>query len=79
MVNYLNNTNEIYLNSPNITEVKSISLINMLGQTIYSWNAFETASNEIRVPVNKLSSGTYIISIQTEFGKTINKKIIIKN
>ena len=79
MVNYLNDSNEIYLNSPNITEVEGVSLINILGQSLFSWNDFEVNSNEIRIPVNKISSGTYIISIQTEFGKTINKKVIIKN
>ena len=79
MVNYLNDSREIYLNAQNISDVTGIKLINIIGQTISSWNEFNTSSNEIRIPVNKIASGSYIISIQTEFGSTINKKVIIKN
>ena len=79
IVNYLNNSNEIYVHVPNDINVKQVYLINILGQTINSWNTTNTpniASKEFKIPVKNLSEGNYIIKVETETN-TINKKVIV--
>ncbi|MCK5400494.1 MAG: T9SS type A sorting domain-containing protein, partial [Flavobacteriaceae bacterium] len=80
IVNYLNNTDEIYINVPNTIDVKQVYLINLLGQTVKSWNITNMpnlSSNEFKIPVKNVASGAYIIKVVTDTS-TINKKIIIK-
>ncbi|PWK18483.1 LamG-like jellyroll fold domain-containing protein, partial [Xanthomarina spongicola] len=81
LVNYLNSSEEIYINVPNSISVKQVFLIQMLGQTVNSWeitNAHAYLSlPEIRIPVKGITDGTYIIKIVTENNQTINKKVII--
>ncbi|PWI31542.1 hypothetical protein DI383_02425 [Flavobacteriaceae bacterium LYZ1037] len=79
IVNYLNATNEIYINVPNALEIKQVYLINMLGQTVKSWNKTNAPlSHECKIPVRKISEGTYIIKVRTSDNKLINKKIVVK-
>ncbi len=51
---------------------KKISIINILGEEIYS---AQTSENKIKVDMEKWVSGVYIFQIQSE-NKVINKKII---
>ena len=79
IVNYLNSTDEIYINIPESIDVKQVYLINLLGQTIKSWktaNMLNISSNEFKIPVKNISEGNYIIKVETSTG-TINKKIIV--
>ena len=79
IVNYLQNSKEIFIKIPSSTNIKQVYLTNMLGQTIKSWNKTITPSfpNEMRIPVRKhIAEGTYIINVQTTSG-SINKKVII--
>jgi hypothetical protein len=79
VVNYLSNSNEIYIKMPNNIDVKQVYLMNMLGQSIKSWNRTNTAiSQETRIPVRKIAEGNYIIKVQTSDNRTVNKKIVIK-
>ena len=66
-------------NTPNDIYVKQVYLLNILGQTIKTWNATNSASfssNEIKIPVKGVSEGSYIIKVETSKG-SINKKIVI--
>ena len=78
-VAYLIGSKEIFIKSENIFDVDKVYLINLIGQTVASWeqNDFEQATSEIRIPVKDISEGTYIIKVET-FNSTINKKAIIK-
>jgi hypothetical protein len=79
IINYLNDTDEIYIKTPNNIDVKQVYLINMLGQSVKSWNATNAPmSHEIKLPVKNVSSGNYIIKVETNTN-SVNKKILIKH
>ena len=78
-VNYLNNSDEIYIKVPSGIEIKQVYLVNMLGQSIRSWNRTNTPlSQETKIPIRNISEGNYIIKVQTSDNRTVNKKIVIK-
>ncbi|EMQ93778.1 hypothetical protein D778_01525 [Xanthomarina gelatinilytica] len=78
VVNYLNATNEVYINVPTSVDIKQVYLVNMLGQTVKSWNATNAPlAHECRLPVKNVSEGNYIIKVRTADNKLINKKVII--
>ena len=75
-IKYLQASNVIYVKS--LFEVNSIGLVNMIGQTIKEWNNLNLDStNTIRIPVENVSEGNYILKIETD-RTTLNKKIVIK-
>ncbi|MCH7524845.1 MAG: T9SS type A sorting domain-containing protein [Bacteroidetes bacterium] len=77
-INYLNKTNEIYIQVPNTVNVKQVYLINLLGQIENSWNSMNVDfSNEIKIPVKNISNGVYIIKVETNTG-IINKKVLVR-
>jgi hypothetical protein len=79
VVNYLNNSNEIYIRVPEGVNVKQVYLVNLIGQAIKSWNITNTTNlsgSEIRIPVSRISEGTYIVNVETDT-YSFNKKIII--
>ncbi|RSK40435.1 LamG-like jellyroll fold domain-containing protein [Mangrovimonas spongiae] len=79
MVNYLQSTNEIYVKTPQGILAKQVQLINMLGQTVFTWNATnKTISQELKIPVRNISEGSYIIKVLSSNNHSINKKVIIK-
>ena len=82
LVNYLNNSGEIYIKVPNSITVKQVFLIQILGQTVNSWEITNASAflslPEIRIPVKGITDGTYIIKVITDNNQTINKKIVIK-
>lgn len=57
--------------------VKSVALINMLGQMIATWNVTNENQTKIQIPVQNASTGTYVVKVQTTNGD-ISKKILIK-
>ncbi|SDB24873.1 SprB repeat-containing protein [Flavobacteriaceae bacterium MAR_2010_188] len=78
VLNYLNNSGEIYIKVPNSISIKQVYLINVVGQKVKSWNAFNAnLSSETKIPVGKVADGNYIIKIETN-GASFNKKILIK-
>ena len=56
-------------------EISKASLYNHLGQSVRNWN-HGINERSVQLPVN-ISTGVYIISLETEVG-IISKKIIIK-
>ena len=73
---YNNDDQTIVIHNPNLIEINKVELFNILGQSIYFSN--DTVSeNYSEIKVSDLSSGTYIININTEGGK-ISKKVLIK-
>ena len=80
IVNYLNSSNEIYINVPDAIDVKQVYLVNLIGQTVKSWNITNMpniSGNEFKIPVKNIADGAYIIKVESNTS-TINKKIIIK-
>ena len=76
-VMFLNQSSEIYVQTPPTIQVKQLYLINLLGQTIASWNATNLPmSNTIVIPVKNISEGAYILKAETDTG-VFNRKIII--
>jgi hypothetical protein len=57
--------------------VETVSLFTTLGQTLATWNVENQTQNNITLPISNVSTGTYIVRVQTTLG-TISKKIIIK-
>lgn len=59
------------------TTVETVTIYNILAQSIISHNVKTESQAKINIPITNLSSGTYIIKIQTTTGD-ISKKIIIR-
>jgi len=79
VVNYLNSSSEIYIRVPEGVIVKQVHLANLIGQAVKSWNRTNTpniSGSEIRIPVSRISEGTYIVNVETDTN-SFNKKIII--
>ncbi|WP_157503307.1 HYR domain-containing protein [Mangrovimonas xylaniphaga] len=78
MINYLNSTHDIYIKTSENIKVKQVYLINTIGQTVKTWNMTNTPkmSNELRIPISKISEGSYLVKLVTEQG-SYNKKLII--
>ena len=78
IVSYLNDSNEIYIKIPYSIDIKQVYLVNMLGQTVRSWNNTNAPlSHDCKIPVRNISEGAYIIKVETNY-TTYNKKVIIK-
>ncbi len=58
-------------------QVKQLSITNLLGQTIKTYNAINNQTLENGISISGLSSGVYVISIKTEKNQAINKKVIV--
>ncbi|WP_197429328.1 LamG-like jellyroll fold domain-containing protein [Winogradskyella endarachnes] len=74
---YSNDIEKIVIINPYYFDIKSMHLYNVLGQSVYNNNAI-TLSNYSEYSIDNLSSGTYIIKLQTEAGLLVTKKIIVK-
>ncbi|WP_188358253.1 LamG-like jellyroll fold domain-containing protein, partial [Mangrovimonas yunxiaonensis] len=78
VVNYLNSSSEILIKTPTNVNVKQVTLISILGQTVMTWNNDnQTFGNEIKIPVTRVSQGGYIVKVDTKSGGSISKKIIV--
>jgi hypothetical protein len=74
---FYNNENEnIVIHNPNLIEINKIEMFNILGQSVYFSNDEDT-ENYTEIKVSDLSSGTYIINLNTEGGK-LSKKVLVK-
>jgi hypothetical protein len=73
------NANSTLTIKNNVTDVtiETISLYNLLGQAIATWDVENQEQQNIEVPVKNLSTGTYIVKMKTTKGD-LSKKIIIK-
>ena len=73
---YSNDLEKIVLINPNAIQITHIELYNILGQNIQSFNKIEEVSYS-EYDVKNLSSGTYIIKLNTVSG-SVSKKVIVK-
>ncbi|MBC8884518.1 T9SS type A sorting domain-containing protein [Flavobacterium piscinae] len=73
------NAQNLLIIKNNLTDVtvETVSIFTILGQTLATWNVENETQNNITLPVSNVSTGTYIVRVQTTAG-TISKKIIIK-
>ncbi len=77
-VAFANNDNSINIKNNLLNEtVQSVTLYNILGQSINKWNVKNQHQTKIKIPVTNVSSGTYIVKVQTTNGD-ISKKVIIR-
>ncbi len=71
-----NNTSTVDITKTVDTEINQVTLFNYLGQSMQIWSD-DLSNNELHLPVNKVSTGVYILKIETN-NKTISKKIVIE-
>ena len=62
-------------NIPNET-IQKVALFNILGQSLATWKTENSEQQNIKIPINGISSGVYIARVKTSGGE-ISKKIII--
>lgn len=74
---YSNTIEKIVIVNPNQIDLKSMTLFNMLGQSVYTNTNIEQ-SNYSEYKINNLSIGTYIIKLQTTSDSFVTKKVIVK-
>lgn len=72
---YANDNESIILINPTLIEVKSMELLNVIGQTVTTINNI-SVSGYSEYQVKNLSSGTYIIKINTVSG-SVSKKVLV--
>ena len=73
---YNNDNSNLVVGNSHLIEINSIELYNIIGQSIYSSNNIELKDyNEIKL--SNLSSGTYIINMDTAQGK-LSKKVLVE-
>jgi len=63
----------------NISDVRveSVLLYNILGQSIAKWDVENEEQRNIKIPVEHIRSGTYIVKLKTSDG-SLSKKVIIR-
>ncbi|WP_417867570.1 LamG-like jellyroll fold domain-containing protein [Xanthomarina gelatinilytica] len=74
-VSYINTNESISIQNPTLMKIKSIEMFNVIGQSIFTVDEVKTET-QTEIKTNKLSAGTYIIKLKTEFG-VINKKVLV--
>ena len=71
-----NPRSEIVIKNTEPTKINKTTLYNVLGQTMNIWTP-KNLQQEIILPINDLSTGVYIVQIETDKGN-ISQKIIIE-
>lgn len=74
-VYYVNDLESIVLLNPTGQKIKNIELFNILGQSIHTINNVESATYKA-YEVKNLSTGNYILKMNTENG-TVSKKVMV--
>ncbi|WP_083478300.1 LamG-like jellyroll fold domain-containing protein [Lacinutrix himadriensis] len=74
---YYNNTSSLlYVKGLNTSS--NVSLINMLGQTVYTKSNVSNNTLENGMSIQSLATGIYVVSIKTQDNQTLDKKIVIE-
>ncbi|APX99945.1 LamG-like jellyroll fold domain-containing protein [Lacinutrix venerupis] len=73
---FANNNETIVINNPEFEIIKSVELFNILGQSIIKYTEIENDSI-IELKTSNISTGAYIIEINTENGK-LSKKVLVE-
>ncbi|PKQ46519.1 choice-of-anchor D domain-containing protein [Confluentibacter flavum] len=66
----------IVIHNPTLKQLKSVEIMTILGQSINKFNV-GTSNDYMEYKTNQISTGVYIIKIQTEEG-SISKKVLIR-
>ncbi|WP_179339543.1 LamG-like jellyroll fold domain-containing protein [Winogradskyella ludwigii] len=74
---YSNDIDKIVIVNPKFIELKSMTLFNLLGQSVYTNTSFPQ-SDYSEYNIENLSAGTYIIKLQTVTGAVAPRKIIVE-
>lgn len=74
---YSNDIEKIVLINPNLIDVKSISIFNLLGQSVDTFSNI-TKSTHSEYNLTNLSAGAYIIKLITVNQSEVTKKIIVE-
>ena len=74
---YVNSKESIVIQNPKLVDLQSAEMFNMIGQSITRFNELET-KNYLELKTNQLSTGTYIINLNTTDGAVITKKVLVK-
>ena len=74
---YSNDIDKIVVVNPNSIALKTLTLYNMLGQSVYTIDNLEE-NNYSEYRIKNVSTGAYIIKLQTATGSFVTKKIIIQ-
>lgn len=79
LIYYLTELNQIYIKIPNGIALKQVSLFNIIGQKVKTWKPtdIDIIDNDIRIPVNDIAEGIYIVKLETTSSNTVSKKIIV--
>ncbi len=56
--------------------LKSVTLFNLLGQQISTYNLENENQQDIKIPILNIASGTYIVKIATDTNESFSQKII---
>ncbi len=73
-----NSISELKISNPNSLEISNFSLVDVSGKEIKK-EIIKNAQKEASFSTKTLSEGVYIVSINLEDNRTINKKIVITN
>tara|TARA_R110002049_G_scaffold302258_1_gene494989 strand:- start:60966 stop:66419 length:5454 start_codon:yes stop_codon:yes gene_type:complete len=76
-VYYANDKTSLILHNPNLKEIKSAELFNILGQSVYKINDIES-KNYSEFKTHGIIPGTYIIKLKTKDNTNLSKKVLIK-
>ena len=74
---FMNNpTSEVVIKNTESTMINKTILYNILGQTMNTWT-HKNIQQEISLPINNLSTGVYIVQVETENGN-LSQKIVVE-
>ncbi|WP_052257242.1 LamG-like jellyroll fold domain-containing protein [Flavobacterium sp. AED] len=77
-VDYIRSTSILtIINNSKDNTVNTVSLFNIEGKSISKWDIKDKDQTNIKLPIQSIASGVYIVKLKTLKG-TISKKIIIK-
>ena len=69
---------ELVINKQNNSFIKTIEIYDLLGKKTHHWNNIDNKNNTVLKKVDHVSSGIYIIKIQTDKG-VFSKKILLSH
>jgi hypothetical protein len=77
LVLYSNNYNTLIIhNNVMDSTVNTVTLYNIMGQKISNWDVKDSEQTTIQIPIKSISSGIYIVKVNTTKGES-SKKIIV--
>jgi len=76
MIFYNIQSDKLYVKSLN-QSAKRLTLTDMSGKTIHTFSDLSATTLHDGIRITNISSGIYMVSLQTETNQVINKKIII--